>query len=379
MGELCERAADEVVGAAATHSEGLGELGVRPVLVETQAAGLALVVGENGAVDVEQPLPAHDVDGRVPIEQNAGRAVMRRGCQGQSLHTVARPAPPLAWHHRPGMTPTPTVELAVRDHPGDLPAVVALHGLASNARWWDLVADRLANRLVAPDLRGHGLSPKPAGGYDFNAVTADVAALVDRLGLDRVLVAGHSWGASVALQLAADHPERVLACVCVDGGLGSLKARFPGGWSEAQVAMRPPDLVGVRAYQVRAWAGGALAEGSDASTAAEILLGNFELLHAADPEGPLRPRLRLESHMAIARALFELDGIELALRVHAPVVAVLAEGEASPWMDAKREAAAEAQALLGDRLRVVWVEGGHDLPVQRPDAVAREIAATLTA
>ena len=49
-----------------------------------------------------------------------------------------------------------TVKLACREHPGGPPAVLALHGLASNARWWDLVAARLQMRLVAPDLRGHG-------------------------------------------------------------------------------------------------------------------------------------------------------------------------------------------------------------------------------
>lgn len=272
-----------------------------------------------------------------------------------------------------------TVDLACRDHPGDPPAVVAMHGLASNARWWDLVAARLGkNRLVAPDLRGHGQSPKPDDGYGLDAVTADVVALLDRLALDRVLAVGHSWGASVALQLAAEHPAHVLGCVCVDGGLGNLRARFPGGWAEAEDAMRPADLVGIPAERIRGWArGGALADGSDPDSAAEILLGNFEPLDPADPDGPQRPRLRLEHHMQIARALFELDGLALARRVEVPIVAVLAEGEASAWLDAKRDAAAEAQVVLGDRLRVVWVRGEHDLPVQRPDDVAREIAALL--
>ena len=54
--ELRQRAAHQVVGAAAGAREVLGELGERPVLVEVQAAGLALVLGEHGAVDVEEPL-----------------------------------------------------------------------------------------------------------------------------------------------------------------------------------------------------------------------------------------------------------------------------------------------------------------------------------
>src|SRR5690349_22732038 len=137
---------------------------------------------------------------------------------------------------------TPTVELAFRDHAGAPPVIVAMHGLASTARWWDLVAARLPNRLVAPDLRGHGESPKPDAGYGFDAVTADVVALLGRLALERVLAVGHSWGASVALRLAADHPDRVLGCVRVDGGLRNLRLRFAGWGPEAQVSMRPPDL-----------------------------------------------------------------------------------------------------------------------------------------
>ena len=118
---------------------------------------------------------------------------------------------------------------------------------------------------------------------------------------------------------------------------------------------------------------------TDPDTAASILLGNFEPLDPADPDGPLRPRLRLERHMQIARALFELDGLALLERVRSPVVAVLADGPDSAWMEAKREGAEQARLVLGDRLRVVWVEGGHDLPVQHPDPVAREISAALAA
>ena len=61
--QLRERPPHQVVGAAAGAAQVLGELGDRPVLVEVQAAGLALMVGEHGAVDVEQPL-ARGVVGR---------------------------------------------------------------------------------------------------------------------------------------------------------------------------------------------------------------------------------------------------------------------------------------------------------------------------
>ena len=67
--------------------------------------------------------------------------------------------------------------------PPDAPAIVLLHGLASNLRWWDPVAARLAlrHRLVRFDHRGHGRSTGPAAGYTVQRLAADSAAVLDHL------------------------------------------------------------------------------------------------------------------------------------------------------------------------------------------------------
>src|SRR5215469_610667 len=111
--------------------------------------------------------------------------------------------------------PTSGPTLSVRDRPGGEPAILAMHGLASNARWWDLVGAELApaHRVVAVDLRGHGQSDRPETGYDFDTVVADVREVVEALTPRPLVVAGHSWGASVALAYAAAHAERVLGAV----------------------------------------------------------------------------------------------------------------------------------------------------------------------
>ena len=275
------------------------------------------------------------------------------------------------------MDTTAGLRLARTVHPGDDPPVVALHGLASSRAWWRLVAERSAYRIVSPDLRGHGESPKPDDGYGFEAVGADVVALADELGLTRFVVAGHSWGASVALWLAAAIPDRVAACVCVDGGLGDLRSRFSGGWPEAEIAMRPPDLTGIRRADLAGWAAGPLAEGSDAATVLDIILAQFEPL---DPDRGqtgdtrLRPRLRLDRHLQIARELFELDSTALLSRITVPVTAILARDPAGgDWQRGRERGAAQAAEILGGRLRTVWVDGGHDIPVQRPGPVARAL------
>src|SRR5207247_8463821 len=122
------------------------------------------------------------------------------------------------------------VRLAVREWPGEGPSILLLHGLASSSHIWDLVAPRLAPRfrVVAYDQRGHGLSGKPSSGYGFDRLIADATEVIRTLGLGRPVVAGHSGGANVALQLAADRPRLVSGDVLVDGGVRSMRARL--GW-----------------------------------------------------------------------------------------------------------------------------------------------------
>jgi pimeloyl-ACP methyl ester carboxylesterase len=269
-----------------------------------------------------------------------------------------------------------SLSLAVRDHPGGEPAVLALHGLASNARWWDLVAARLAprHRVIAVDLRGHGLSDRPDTGYDFETVAADLDELASQLHPEPLVVAGHSWGASVALAYGARLGERCPGVICVDGGATDLKAYFGPNWEMAEQTMKPPALAGITAATLREWMlSSPLAEGSDPDTAAAILLGNFE----ADGEGHLRPRLNLDHHMQIARHLFELDGYALMARLRCPVLFIPA-GHPDHEDMPKVHAMERAVSVLGDRARVAWVDGVHDIPVQRPDQVAEAMETFLS-
>ncbi|MFC8233641.1 alpha/beta fold hydrolase [Streptomyces sp. NPDC057284] len=102
------------------------------------------------------------------------------------------------------------------------PVVVALHGITANALSWGTVARTLAGRvtLIAPDLRGRAASAGLPGPYGIAAHADDVAALSEGLGLDRVVLAGHSMGAFVAALAAVRHPDRFGPLLLVDGGVG---------------------------------------------------------------------------------------------------------------------------------------------------------------
>lgn len=107
-------------------------------------------------------------------------------------------------------------ELSITDA-GDGPAVVLLHGLTATRRYVVMgsrALERAGHRVIAYDARGHGASP-PAEPYDYAALTEDLVAVLDRCGLDRVVLAGASMGAHTALQLALTAPERVAGLVVI--------------------------------------------------------------------------------------------------------------------------------------------------------------------
>ncbi len=114
-----------------------------------------------------------------------------------------------------------TITLATHEWPGRGPAVVAIHGLTSNHTVWYPIADALggSHRLIAYDLRGRGDSDKPPTGYSLAHHAADLLGLLDRFGLDRAILMGHSLGAHIGVRFATLHPERVAKLVLFDGGL----------------------------------------------------------------------------------------------------------------------------------------------------------------
>lgn len=101
--------------------------------------------------------------------------------------------------------------------PAGGPPVLCLHGVTSfGGRFRRLAERRLgAFRVLAPDLRGHGLSDwEPP--WDLPTHVADLLAVLDDLDLDRVDVVGHSFGGRLGLEVAAAHPERVSRLVLLD-------------------------------------------------------------------------------------------------------------------------------------------------------------------
>jgi pimeloyl-ACP methyl ester carboxylesterase len=96
--------------------------------------------------------------------------------------------------------------------------ILLLHGYGGAIDWWDDIAPSLAkhHRVIRLDLIGHGGTAAPATGYEITRQAGVVSAVLDRLGVRRVTVVGHSMGGWIGTALASMHGDRVAGLVLID-------------------------------------------------------------------------------------------------------------------------------------------------------------------
>jgi pimeloyl-ACP methyl ester carboxylesterase len=253
---------------------------------------------------------------------------------------------------------------------GQRSEVLLVHGLASNAYVWEGVGRRLAergHRTVAVDQRGHGRSDKPEQGYDFGTLVDDLRTVMVRLGMDRPLVAGQSWGGNVVLELAFHHPAEVTSVTGVDGGFIDLSSSFPS-WDLALEALTPPDLDGMTMEDAGAWLRLQHPDWPETGIA-----GSVENLLVGE-SGRLERRLPLDRHIEILHQLWNHRPGRRFPRLTVPLLLILATGP-GPDAAARVEKVEQAAAVV-ERARVVLLPGDHDLHAQHPADVADLIAST---
>ena len=135
--------------------------------------------------------------------------------------------------------------------PREAPAILLLHGFGASLQAWDDWAPALEKnlRVLRIDIPGFGLSG-PAVNQDYSdaADVARVIAVMDQLGVQQVIVAGHSMGGRIAWNLAAAHPERVskLVLLSPDG--------FPDPNAKSDKTYEVPALLGLLPYSLPQWA-----------------------------------------------------------------------------------------------------------------------------
>ncbi len=261
----------------------------------------------------------------------------------------------------------PGVALHVVEHTGEGRPFLLVHGLASNLRLWDEVAGALAgagHRVVAVDLRGHGRSDKPDGGYDVATVAADLEVLIRTLGLDRPWVAGQSWGGNVVLELAWATPELVGGIACVDGGWIELASRFPD-WSACARQLTPPTTEGTPSALLEQRLRDAHPDWPESGI--QGVLACFEVRD----DDTVAPWLTLDRHLSVLRGLWQHRPSSRYPEVRVPVLLLPARRRGGEDFGTAGAVALAAQALPTSR--TTWLEGDHDLHAQHPDLVAEAL------
>lgn len=144
---------------------------------------------------------------------------------------------------------------------GEGPAVVLLHGLTATRRYVVMgsrALERSGHRVVAYDARGHGRStPAPdRASYGYELLADDLEALLDQLGLVRVILAGASMGAHTAVRLALTRPHRVAGLALITPSFDPSRPRDDqelARWDALARGLREGGVEGfVRAYELDA-------------------------------------------------------------------------------------------------------------------------------
>jgi pimeloyl-ACP methyl ester carboxylesterase len=104
------------------------------------------------------------------------------------------------------------LKLAYDDLGSGTDVIVLVHGHPFNRTMWEPQLETFANagwRVIAPDLRGYGESDVTAGTNTLNRFARDIVALIDALGIGRVVIAGLSMGGQIAMEFCRAFPGRV--------------------------------------------------------------------------------------------------------------------------------------------------------------------------
>jgi pimeloyl-ACP methyl ester carboxylesterase len=251
------------------------------------------------------------------------------------------------------------------------PPLLLLHGLSSNARYWERLARHLPERrLIALDQRGHGLTGRPPqvpafpGGYAMDELLKDVDFVIAELRLDKPVVVGHSWGATVALEQVGTRQGIAAGLVFIDGPIQSAANLF--SWEEAQKLMQPPlprfmSIDEAVSQSMRDFEGAWDQDLESFVKARVIPNGDALILTLTAP-------VRLE----LLRGLYDAQPDVLWPRVEVPAAALLAK-HGPARISTSREVGAARLKELAPNVEVSWYDSPHDIPLFMPAEVARAI------
>ena len=251
--------------------------------------------------------------------------------------------------------------------------ILALHGLASSANWYERLAARLSRNhsIVAPDQRGHGQTTQAARGYDWHTLASDAIRFLDHLGLERVALLGHSWGGNVAINVAARFPERISKLVMIDGGFLDGHLLPDASWEVFQNRYAPRNVSGTR-REFLDRISQQLGDCWDDDLERIVLTMVYE-----DEEGQIQDILRPPNHAQVLEAMWGEPPSVTLPNIQCPTLIVPAgprPDRAGSSFNVTKTVMVEAAAKAVPNNRVHWIpETIHDIGYHKPDELAAVI------
>jgi len=267
-----------------------------------------------------------------------------------------------------------------------LTPIVLLHGLSQQADFWCPTIDALGSRYstLSIDLRGHGESREMTPDYHIPRVSEDCIELMDELGIDKACVVGHSWGASAALNIAAQCPSRTTSSVLIDGGAFTPANIVESGFikrEDVNAALTPPigpfSETELRSHYVPAH----MLSSSDKQ---ESVMSAIARTYVEAPQGGFVTTIGFDRHMAVLEAFLDynpdLDIQALAI----PTWILMARDPfipstplTTPTLDSWAEARNKVETKVHGKMNIAlqhWYGAVHDVPLYWPIRVAQLIS-----
>jgi pimeloyl-ACP methyl ester carboxylesterase len=248
----------------------------------------------------------------------------------------------------------------VFEEAGDLeaPPVVLLHGFTADNRMWLPCAEFLSEdyRVIAPDMRGHGLSsaPEELEAYTIEAYAEDIKNLLDSLEVDVCVLIGCSFGGMVALQFATTWPERLAGLVISDSSAAYDHPEYDDAYRQREARIdAQADIV-------------------DRFGTAE--LGKRAARDIEDPfiaEGLRKryARMSREGFLGAAQVRRQRGNLLPVLRERLTMPVLVCIGEDDPVRSAANVMVRELPAAR----YLTFKATGHGIPAARPESFAREV------
>ena len=259
----------------------------------------------------------------------------------------------------------------------DKPALVLIHGLASNKFTWNAIIEILKDDyfIIAVDLPGHGSNSIYETDFSYSSMVDYLFKLQSHLGISFQYIAGHSYGASISTMTALDNRFKIKKLALLDGGVVPLKSSPDMNDDNYMFKLAPPDFTNRKFESISEFIDNNLSIKSNpySDQIKHAILSNFD--HAKKPF--LVPFLDRSNHLKIVDYLWNYNPELNLSKIKIPTLGLMACK--FDTIDERSSHRCHYASLVSDNnnlINITWIlNTPHDLQLYAPKLVSRKLIA----